>query len=124
MGSMLLGCFFLFCRLPAFLFYFILSAGLVLLEGLCFVINILRVNSYYYIIYNLVQEYHSGWKLLPCKLNLLGSKGWPLKGDPSASHAFFKTSSCFSYYVVGKPICFLCCSYIILRIAPCVSSSN
>ena len=28
--------------------------------------------------------------LLPVKLNFEGSKGCPLKGDPSASQAFFK----------------------------------
>ncbi len=53
-----------------------------------------------------------------------GLKGCPLNGDPSASQACFKASSWLYYSVVGNPICFLCCSYIIFRIAPCVSPSN
>lgn len=63
-------------------------------------------------------------KSLPYKLNLEGSKGCPLKGDPSASQAFFNASNCFSSYEVGKPFCFRCCSYIIFLIAPCVSPSK
>lgn len=53
-----------------------------------------------------------------------GSNGLPLNGEPSASHADFIASSCFYSSVVGRPICFLCCSYMIFLIAPWVSSSN
>lgn len=67
---------------------------------------------------------HHGWNWLPDRLNLLGSKGWPLKGEPSAFQASLRASNCFYSSVVGNPICFLCCSYMILRIAPCVSSSK
>ena len=39
----------------------------------------------------------------PGKLNLLGSNGYPLNGDPSAFHAFFNISI-FSYSSdVGRP---------------------
>lgn len=56
-----------------------------------------------------INQFPLGLKLLPAKLNLEGSNGWPLKGEPSASQAFFRAFICYSYYVVGKPICFLCC---------------
>jgi hypothetical protein len=35
--------------------------------------------------------YFHTWGLNPLKFNLEGSKGWPLKGDPSASQAFFRS---------------------------------
>jgi len=53
-----------------------------------------------------------GLKLDYGKLNLDGSKGWPLKGEPSASQAFFSISIYFSSSVVGSPIYFLYYSYI------------
>lgn len=56
--------------------------------------------------------------------NLLGSKGVPLKGDPSAFHAFLSNSYCYSSSVLGSPCCFLFCSYMIFRKAAYVSSSN
>ena len=52
------------------------------------------------------------------RLNLEGSKGYPLKGDPSASQAFLKISYYFSSSVVGNPIYFLYYSYIIFLRAP------
>lgn len=66
----------------------------------------------------------SGLKLLPWRLNLDGSNGWPLKGDPYASQAFFKAYICFYSSDVGRPFCFCCWSYMIFLIAPCVSSSK
>ena len=54
----------------------------------------------------------------PEKLIRFGLKGWPLKGEPSAFHACFKAYCCTSSSVVGNPCCFLCCSYMIFRIAP------
>ena len=48
-----------------------------------------------------------GWK--PLKLSFDGSKGVPLKGDPSASQACLSASYCFYSSVVGKPCIFLCC---------------
>lgn len=53
-----------------------------------------------------------------------GSNGVPLNGEPYAFQASFKAYSCFYYSDVGRPICFRCCSYMILRMAPWVSSSN
>lgn len=58
------------------------------------------------------------WLLAPYKLSLVGSKGVPLKGDPSAFQAFLSISYYSSSSVVGKPIFFLYYSYIIFLNAP------
>mmetsp|Transcript_55125 Transcript_55125/g.107817 ORF Transcript_55125/g.107817 Transcript_55125/m.107817 type:complete len:256 (+) Transcript_55125:132-899(+) len=59
----------------------------------------------------------------PWMFNLEGSKGVPLKGDPSASHAFSSRLWVFSSSLVGRPFLFWFWSKRILRIAPCVSPS-
>lgn len=72
----------------------------------------------------LIFHYISGLNPYWGKLNFEGSNGYPLKGEPSESHAFFNISICFSSSVVGNPYCFLYCSYMIFRIAPYVSGSK
>ena len=96
-------------------------AHLLHLHSCIIIIILILLITNYHLLYTL---YHYGWKLLPPRLNFDGSNGCPRNGDPSASQAFFNVSNCFYYYVVGSPICFLCCSYMIFLIAPCVSSSN
>lgn len=56
--------------------------------------------------------------------NLLGSKGVPLNGDPSAFHAFSKIFLCLISSLVGRPSIFWCWSYRSFSIADCVSSSK
>jgi len=51
-------------------------------------------------------------------LNLLGSNGVPLNGEPSASQAFLRSSYYYSSSVVGSPQFFLFCSYITFLKAP------